>query len=268
MDIVRPFLRVLFYWISFMVLLFVSGSALNMVLQGSLHRSVYGGVACVAALFLTWIFSGRRKDLIQEYGLFWRKGSGGALMMGLLIGAGLMLLLIMLLLFFTPLRLSPKQVVPGAELVWWLLQLVLFAYLEEVAFRGLPLVELTKKYGFLTAQCLVALFFAIYHIIYGWPVMVAFMGPFVWSFIFGLARQYSRGIAMPTGIHIALNAGQVILGVRPDVASLFVMDVPGQVTPAMQSQIDLTGIIIHVTIAVAGIALSYRYFKRSSIIAG
>jgi hypothetical protein len=72
---------------------------------------------------------------------------------------------------------------------------------------------------------------------------------------------------MPTGIHIALNAGQIILGLQPGEASLFTLDVSGQITPAIQSRIDVTGMALQVAIAIAGIVLTYRYHKRSSIIA-
>jgi uncharacterized protein len=267
MQLSGPLFRVLGFWISFIVILFVSGSALNFGLSGLLHRAVYGVIGTLAALLLTWLWSNRNWLSLQEYGLLWRKGSAKRLLLGLLMGAGLIVLMLFILLVFTPLQISPKKAQLSIELFLWLFSLILFAYLEELAFRGMPFVELTRKYGFLVAQCIVAFVFAIYHVNYGWSIQVAFMGPFVWSFIFGLARQYTNGIAMPTGIHIALNAGQVILGLQPGEASLFTLDIPGQITPAIQSRIDVTGMALQVAIAIAGIFLSYRYHKRSSIIA-
>lgn len=267
MQLSNPVVRVVGFWISFIVLLFVFGSALNFGLSGLWHRSAYGVVGTLAAFLLTWLWSRRKWASLQEYGLLWRKGSGKHLLLGLLIGAVLILLMLMVLLVFTPLQISPKKAELSTELFLWLFSLVVFAYLEELAFRGMPFVELTRKYGFLWSQFLVAFIFAIYHVNYGWSLLVAFMGPFVWSFIFGLARQYTNGIAMPTGIHIALNAGQVILGLQPGEASLFTLDVPGSITPFVQSRIDVTGIALQIVIAIAGIFLSYRYHKRSSIIA-
>lgn len=267
MQLSGPLFRVLGYWASFIVILFVSGSALNFGLSGLWHRAVYGVIGTLAALLLTWLWSNRNWPSLQEYGLLWRKGSGKRLLLGLLMGAGLIVFMLMILLVFTPLQISPKKVQLSIELFLWLFSLIVFAYLEELAFRGMPFVELTRKYGFLWSQFLVAFVFAVYHVNYGWSLLVAFMGPFVWSFIFGLARQYTNGIAMPTGIHIALNAGQVVLGLQPGEASLFTLDIPGQITPAIQSRIDITGMALQIAIAIAGIVLSYRYHKRSSIIA-
>jgi hypothetical protein len=267
MQLNGPLFKVLGFWISFIVVLFVSGSVLNFGLSGLWHRAVYGVVGTAAALLLTWLWSNRKWASLHEYGLLWRKGSGKRLLLGLLIGTALILLMFMVLLVFTPLHISPKKVQLSTELFLWLFSLIVFAYLEELAFRGMPFVELTRKYGFLWSQFLVAFVFAIYHVNYGWSLQVAFMGPFVWSFIFGLARQYTNGIAMPTGIHIALNAGQIILGLQPGEASLFTLDVSGQITPAIQSRIDVTGMALQVAIAIAGIVLTYRYHKRSSIIA-
>jgi uncharacterized protein len=267
MQLNGPLFRVLGFWTSFIIILFVSGSALNFGLSGLWHRAVYGVIGTVAALLLTWLWSSRNYASIQAYGLLWRKSSGKRMLLGLLIGAGLILLMLAILLIFTPLQVSPKNAQLSIELFLWLFSLILFAYLEELAFRGMPFVELNRKYGFLWAQFLVAFVFAVYHVNYGWSLQVAFMGPFVWSFIFGLARQYTNGIAMPTGIHIALNAGQVILGLQPGDASLYTLDIPEQITPSIQSRIDITGMALQVAIAIAGIVLTYRYHKRSSIIA-
>lgn len=263
----KPVVRVIGFWASFILLLFVSGSVLNFGLSGLWHRTVYGIVGTVIAFLMTWFWHNRQGKALQEYGLLWRKGSGKRLLLGLLIGTMLIIIMLMVLLVFTPLQISPKKAQLSTELFLWLFSLVAFAYLEEVAFRGMPLVELTRQYGFLAAQGIVAIVFALYHINYGWSLLVAFMGPFVWSFVFGLARQYTNGIAMPTGIHITLNAGQVILGLQPGEASLFTLDIPGQITPAVQSGIDITGIVLQVVMAVAGIAFTYRYHKRNSIIA-
>lgn len=267
MQIIGPLFRVLGFWICFITILFLSGSALNFGLSGLWHRAVYGVIGTIAVLLLTWLWSKRNRASLEEYGLLWRKGSGKRLLLGILMGTGLILLMFMILLVFTPLKVSPKNAPLSVELFLWLFSLILFAYLEELAFRGMPFVELTRRYGFLRAQFLVAFVFAIYHVNYGWSLQVAFMGPFVWSFIFGLARQHTNGIAMPTGIHIALNAGQVILGLQPGEASLYTLDIPGYITTAIQTRLDVTGIALQMVMAIAGIFLSFRYHKRSSIIA-
>lgn len=268
MAFTHALIRVLVFWFCFMAAIFMAGSGLSLFLNGDHHRIVYGvaGTACV--LLCTWFWSNRRWDRMEEYGLRWSKGSFQRFLVGLFFGALLILVLWALLIWLTPLSVHAKAFVFTPAVGYWVISLILFAFMEEVAFRGLPLVELTRKYGFLTAQFIVAIAFALYHVVYGWPWMVAFMGPFVWAFIFGLARVQSGGVAMPTGIHIALNAGQIILGMKPEAASVFELDVPSTMTPAIQSQIDLTGLGIQIVIGLIGIAATFLYQRRNTDIAG
>ena len=67
-------------------------------------------------------------------------------------------------------------------------------------------------FGLRIAQVMTSLAFVGYHIIQGWDVQTAFLGPGIWAFVFGLGAVWSKGIALPTGIHVALNLNQLVFG--------------------------------------------------------
>jgi membrane protease YdiL (CAAX protease family) len=268
MIVANALVRAIVFWISFIALLFVTGSALHLFLDGEVHRLIYGLAGTAVALLCTWFWSNRQKQSLDAYGLNWRAGSLVRAIKGFVLGALIMVLVLLALLLFTPLEIKAAEPAFSASSLFWFLGLIPFAYLEEAAFRGMPFVELHKKYGLLMAQFIVALAFAVYHLIYGWPIQVAFMGPFVWSFVFGLARVHSNGIALPTGMHVALNAGQILLGMKPESVSLFSLDVSGAVSRDMQSRIDMTGILIQIAVLVIALLFSFLYTRRKADIAG
>jgi len=41
---------------------------------------------------------------------------------------------------------------------------------------------------------------------------VVISGPGIWALVFGLGAAWSKGIALPTGIHVALNLSQQVVG--------------------------------------------------------
>jgi hypothetical protein len=89
---------------------------------------------------------------------------------------------------------------------------VTLASREELAFRGYPLRRLDSCLGAWTAQFVVALVFAIEHVVGGATWTNAILGPFVGSLLFGMAALVTRGLALPIGLHAAWNFGQWTLG--------------------------------------------------------
>ena len=83
--------------------------------------------------------------------------------------------------------------------------LIPLAFMEELAFRGYPLEILKNRIGIRASIFITSILFALYHLANGWTIESSFLGPAIWGLIFGLAAIYSKGIAMPTGIHYAAN---------------------------------------------------------------
>lgn len=83
---------------------------------------------------------------------------------------------------------------------------------EELSFRGYPLRRLETVLGVWGSQILVALIFALEHVVGGWSWKSALLGAGVGSLLFGMAAISTRGLAVPIGIHAAWNFGDWILG--------------------------------------------------------
>jgi uncharacterized protein len=101
--------------------------------------------------------------------------------------------------------------------------ITLIAYLalasrEELAFHGYPLRRLEQSFGVWGAQLIVALVFALEHMVGGWSWTRALFGAGVGSLLFGMAAIATRGLAVPIGLHAAWNFGQSMMGLGGEPA--------------------------------------------------
>ncbi len=120
--------------------------------------------------------------------------------------------------------------------------------------------------GIWSAQVIIAMAFAVYHVLNGWGVFIAFTGTFVWAFVFGLSALWSKGIAMPTGIHIALNAMQNLAGMKNNGAELFKLAYKEQQTKEVVATADYTGIGLHITILIIALLLTEYYRRKQKFV--
>ena len=88
------------------------------------------------------------------------------------------------------------------------------------------------------------------------------MGPGIWAIIFGWAAVRSDGIAFPTGIHIAANVLQAVLGMKEDMYAIWNIEYTKEITPAMKSQTETIGIIIQILLLATGIILTEVYLRK------
>ena len=90
------------------------------------------------------------------------------------------------------------------------------AAMEELGFRGYPLHKLHASWNLWTAQLVVAVAFATYHVVGGFPWIQALLGTGTGSILFGMAAIASRGLALPIGLHAAWNIGGWSLGEKQE----------------------------------------------------
>ena len=83
---------------------------------------------------------------------------------------------------------------------------------EELAFHGYPLRRFVSSYGLWPATIIVALVFAVEHMLGGLTLRQALIGPGLGSVVFGLAAIAARGLAFPIGLHAAWNFGDWMRG--------------------------------------------------------
>lgn len=267
MNTRNGFARAILYWISFLLLLFGAGSVLSFKGLGKWWSLVYGVVAGTVTILAVCLWTGWKWAALRDNGLLWRKGSFGRFLVGVGIGVAMIVLMILVLLATTSLEWKTRPVTWTFPLIVGYFAFLPLAYFEEVAFRSYPYNVLRQQYSFPITQFIVAIAFALYHIAMGWNIIVAFMGPFVWSFLFGLAKERSGGIALSTGIHMSLNVCQALFGLKDSEGSAWSLTLPHGASSGAQDRIDLVGILMHVCLLVALLALTFRYHRRRTIIA-
>jgi membrane protease YdiL (CAAX protease family) len=135
--------------------------------------------------------------------------------------------------------------------------------MEELGFRAYPFLKLYKIFGLRITQVIVALAFAVYHIVQGWDIEISFLGPGIWAFVFGLGAIWSKGIALPTGIHVALNFLQQVVGMHGNIEqSFWVLKQQENSTAQSIVHIETMGIVVQVLVLVVAVVLTEWYIKQ------
>lgn len=86
--------------------------------------------------------------------------------------------------------------------------------MEELGFRGYPQHTLMPVLGYWPTLVAVALVFALSHALTGWPMETALLGVFPSALLFGAVAGRSGGLAMPVGLHAALNIAYWMVGAK------------------------------------------------------
>lgn len=253
---IKSILKVAGYWILFLMLLIPVTSQLGVIFSTHVHRFTFGIFGAVIALFVTWIFIKSGKRSFAEFNLFWEKDTISKFFKGLAIGiAGFSLITLLLVLFGgLSIQKNPEAINPWSWL--WYLAILPAALMEEIVFRSYAFLKLNKAVGLRLTQFIVLIAFALYHIPVGWSIMTAFLGPGIWALVFGIAAIRSKGIALPTGVHVGLNLTLSILGMSNGVESFFVTS---QVESTSNTIANLTTRIL---VLLVGILLTEFYIRE------
>ena len=139
------------------------------------------------------------------------------------------------------------------------------AFMEEAGFRAYTLLKLNKAVGTIAMQFIVAIAFALYHMANGWSIEAAFLGTFVWAWVFGLAAIWSGGIALPAGLHVALNVLQGLTGLKPGNNSIWVITFGDAAQQNIISGADRIGLIMQVVILLMAVGLTILYVRKQRL---
>jgi membrane protease YdiL (CAAX protease family) len=245
----------------FIGLLMLSG-LLRMFFPADYNYLVYGILGCLAGYLTVFVFLRIDKKSWSDFGFSWDRYTILRFLAGIGIGIILMAVVITSLVSLTALRIRFEPGVFHTKELLMLLQVFPLALMEEIGFRSYPQRELNNKYGVWVSQLAIAVAFALYHILNGWTVGLAFTGPFVWAFIFGLSALWSGGIAMPTGIHFALNILQTIVGMKGTQAALWRLDYPPGTAQSVIAKTDTAGFLLHGAVLIVFLIATYFYNNK------
>jgi uncharacterized protein len=250
------------FWLIFTAILYLSSSLLLHLFTGKTERFAFGVIGSIVGYLVIWGFLKIDKSTFREIGLVWESRTFTRFFKGILIGTVIFLISLLLLKNFTELQFQHNP--RGIDSTTMLGYLIFFplALMEELAFRSYPFIKLNKRYGIWVAQFFVATAFALYHIVYGWSVYNAFSGPFVWAFVFGIAAVWSGGIAMPLGIHFAVNILQPLTGMKGEEHSLWILDYKAGTPEKLIAHTGSVLLFIQILIFAGAVIFTAIYLRR------
>jgi len=192
------------------------------------ERLAHGVIGTLAAFFATVLFLRIDRNRFSSIGLTFERNTVVKFLVGVITGVVIMGLLAMSVIYFTNVEIKVNQ---ESNLLHFLLvtaPLLPLAFMEELGFRAYPLQILKDRIGIRLSIIITSILFGLYHIVNGWSIASSFYGPAVWGLIFGLAAIYSKGIAMPTGIHYAANLTTSAFGAKNTSASIWTVIQPDE----------------------------------------
>jgi len=207
----RPLALAALFWLAYLAILFLASVPKGFV-PPAWGQLVWGTLSSCALLLLSLAFLRFERCQAADVGLGREAIRPWPFALGVLVGFavyGSMLLAAMLVA--GPIRFVP---VPWhmRSILLTVVTFLALSTMEELGFRGYTLRRLVPVIGSMQAQALVAVAFASTHILFGWPWQAVLFGVLPNAFLFGAAALASRGLAMPIGLHAALNVTRWAVG--------------------------------------------------------
>ena len=260
---IRPVIKSIGFIIVFIGILSVFSQLKNLI-PAQFERFFYGGIGTIAALLTTWIFLRAEKNSFANIGLRWERGTAKRFGIGFITGLILSALMVTSLVFFTGLRFELSGNYDLLQFLLWTLALIPLAFMEEVAFRAYPFTRLREATGIRITQVIIAILFALYHVLGGQSFIGALTGPGIWSFVFGLAVIMSGGISLATGLHYAANLVLAAVGQKTGFGSIWTIGYEHEMTTAMQKHIAFLGNAIQVILFIVTVVVMEIYIRKNS----
>ncbi|MGB1307931.1 MAG: lysostaphin resistance A-like protein [Oceanihabitans sp.] len=253
-------LGVLLLPISFIAVLIV----LNIVPFVPLSKYGSGGILLtIIALGLTFVFAKRDGKTFNEIGFSLQKITPIWFATGFLAGLFIAVIMFAIIISLTDLELVFLENANIKTALLWLLAFFPLAYMEEIIFRGYAFTKIYKNLGIWPAQILLAILFTWYHDFTGATFFGQLLGPGVWALIYGITALWTKGIAFPTGLHMALNVVIALVGEKDSRHAIWNLEYANEITPLIESQTNRIGLIMQIAILIIGIVLTEIYRKRS-----
>lgn len=243
-------------------LLFLCGNARSLF-PPAYSFLAYGILGSLAGLVTARIFQRNKQPSFASMGLSWEKKTLFRFVLGSLTGVVIFAVILFVLLQFSELTIRYQPQTSSADYLFLYLPILPLALMEEIGFRSYPQQKLYQAYGPWISQLVIAVAFGAYHLLNGWSLLSSFAGPFVWAFVFGLAAIWSRGIAVPAGIHFALNVSQAITGMKGTKGAVWILDYPPGTNPVLLERTDRIGLFIQVAVLVLALLATYWYVHRN-----
>jgi uncharacterized protein len=254
---------VLLFWMVFIGLLLCSGIVASFF-HSNYNRYVNGILGSITAFFTIYLFLRFQKISFASIGLRLEKRTLFRFIRGFAFGSIVLAIMLVILYGVAGIRWEKNAIHINTDTIIGYLAIIPLALMEELGFRSYSFVKLHERYGLWIAQIIVAVAFALYHLPGGQSISGVLLGPGIWALVFGLAVAYTGGIAMPLGIHVALNAGQVLMGLKGNDLAGWKMILPETTTLSNAPGINTVGIYMQLGVLIIAITLTEILRKKNS----
>lgn len=254
-------LAALFLPMSFMGVLFV----LNAFPIPPLDKYGLGGVLVLfIALLITYFALKNDKKNFGDIGIQWEKKTLIRFVLGFFIGILMTVMMLCVVITFSSVHLVYNKDSNALLIMCWLLAFFPLAFMEELIFRGYTFIKINKSIGLWPAQILLALLFSWYHDFTGVTFFNQLLGPGVWALIFGITAVWSKGLAFPTGLHMAINVVLALVGEKDGRHALWNMEYVTEITLVLSKQTETIGLVLQGCILIIAVLLTeyYRRYKQ------
>lgn len=245
-------------------LLFVAMLALIYPVTNALaakqERFATGFTGTLIALFLTWSFLRFQKKTFKDVGLNWESKTLKRFFKGFVLGLLIAILMVAGLLISTDLNISIAENHNITSFFFWTLAFIPLAFMEEVVFRGLPLIMLNKTLGLRLSIFLMAILFAFYHFDSN-SLTSMLLGPGIWGIVYGIVAIWSDGISVPTGIHYAANVVLAGIGTKKEYMGIFEIIYEKEASAAVQEHTEIISIIVQIVLLIAALIVVEWYVR-------
>jgi membrane protease YdiL (CAAX protease family) len=247
--------------ISFILILFVITTT-NII---PISRYGLGGtIVTTIALFITFVALKIERKTFKYIGLQFERKTPLRFTIGFLVGMLITIVMLTIVIRFSSVTFIYKTDSNIASVLFWLLAFFPLAFMEEVIFRGYAFIKINKSVGLWPAQILLAILFAWYHDFTGQTLFNQLIGPGIWALIYGIAAVWSKGLAFPTGLHMAINVVLALVGQKDNRHAIWNLEYTTEITPILQAQTENTGLIMQISILAIGIILTEYYRKNKT----
>ncbi len=259
----KSIVKAVLFCVVFTILLFIFSFAKSFTPNG-FERLAHGVIGTLAVLSATVLFLRFDRKQFSNIGLTFQRDTVVKFFVGVITGVVIMGLLAVSVIYATNLEVEVNQASNLAHFLLVTAPLLPLAFMEELGFRAYPLQILKSKVGIWLSIIITSILFALYHLVNGWSIANSFYGPAVWGLIFGLAAIYSKGIAMPTGIHYAANLTTSAFGAKNTAASIWTVAQPGEATVKHEG-IDWSTILPSLVLLIFAVIWIALYTRRKTI---
>ena len=228
--------------------------------------SIYGFGAILVtgiAIFITYLTLKKDKKSFKDIGLHLERKTPKRFIIGFSTGLFVTTIMLAIVINFSNIELINNTNSNTPFVLLWLLIFFPLAFMEELIFRGYAFIQINKRIGLWPAQIVLALLFAYYHDFTGVTFFNQLLGPGIWALIFGIAAIWSKGLAFPTGLHMAINVVLALVGEKDDKFSIWTMEYAAEVSPILKAQAGNVGLIMQLCILAIAIILTELYRIKS-----